>query len=1057
MGSRGDRPLHAKEPAPTIGPGDVVIPQDLPRRWQDIADLVAKAAGVPVVLITRIESPNLRIMAANPSEINPYRDRSSVPMAGTYCEEVIRQKLPLLIPNALASDRWKDIAPAQAGFIWYFGLPLMWPNGEVFGTICLSDTREHHDDHCQVLAIHIRQIIEGHLDLLWQYALLERLASQKGQEAAKAERQWQAIFQALGHPAMLLDAQHRIIAANKATVKATSLSELELVGKTCSMVVHGTEEPPERCPLEKLLISGHFETVEMGIPALGGTYLVSCTPLMDAQGRLEKVIHISTDVTALKETRQALQQEKAMLEASESSLQAILQSTADGILAVSRENKVLLVNERFVEMWMIPQEVIASKEDSVLLQYVIDQLIDPQSFLQKVQELYKSNEVSFDTLYFKNGRVFDRLSRPLIQGTALRGRVWSFRDVTERSRAVTQLHQLAARHEAILSAVPDIIMEVDANKVYTWANLAGYEFFGKDVIGKEAAYYFEGEQDTYAQVKPLFNGDASVFYIESWQRRKDGDRRLLGWWCRALTDGEGRAIGALSTARDITDRVQAEQLLKDQASRLRSIMQAAPVGIGLSCNRILKQLNDRLCEMTGYSREELLESDPRFLYSSQEEYERVGRQHGPIRQFGASGTETQWKRKDGRIIDVLLNYAALNPNDLSEGVTFTALDITERKRAERDLKESEDRFQLAVQGANDGLWDWPDIAQERQWWSPRLYELLGYQDGEIEANRSNYGKLMHPDDMDRFLAAVRAHIEEGRPFDIEYRLRTKSGEYRWFHARGTVVRDKEGKTVRMSGSIRDITERRKAQADRATYQAKLKSLALRLALAEERERRRIAVGVHDDIGQKLVLAKLELQSLRETISESGAVQGVDRVCDLIDQSMQEARSLAFDLSNPVLYEVGFGAAVESWLSRQVEHKAGIHCDFASELEVGTKLDENTAVVLFQAVREVLTNVVKHARAKTVKVRIHKSRDEVQVVVEDDGVGFDPAILDWTAEHQRGLGLFNVKERLEYIKGRLEIRSAPGQGTKATLTVPFKVAVRAARPKPAPSKDPRRKK
>ena len=117
--------------------------------------------------------------------------------------------------------------------------------------------------------------------------------------------------------------------------------------------------------------------------------------------------------------------------------QGILQSSSDGILAVNRENEVLFANERFVEMWMIPQEVMDSKDDTLLLQYVLDQLSDPQGFLQKVQELYNSAEESFDTLYFKDGRVFERLSRPLMQEAELRGRVWSFSDITARKQAET--------------------------------------------------------------------------------------------------------------------------------------------------------------------------------------------------------------------------------------------------------------------------------------------------------------------------------------------------------------------------------------------------------------------------------------------------------------------------------------------------------------------------------------------------------------------------------------------------------------------------------------------
>jgi PAS domain S-box-containing protein len=141
-----------------------------------------------------------------------------------------------------------------------------------------------------------------------------------------------------------------------------------------------------------------------------------------------------------------------------------------------------------------------------------------------------------------------------------------FRKTEELLQAETRLRQgdeklraLSSRQEAILAAVPAIIMEVDNNKVYTWANSVGREFFGEDVIGKEAAFYFEGEQNTYDTVRPLFNGAEDIIYVESWQRRRDGQKRLLAWWCRALKNEKGDVEGVLSSAYDITDRKQAEE------------------------------------------------------------------------------------------------------------------------------------------------------------------------------------------------------------------------------------------------------------------------------------------------------------------------------------------------------------------------------------------------------------------------------------------------------------------------------------------------------------------
>jgi PAS domain S-box-containing protein len=166
------------------------------------------------------------------------------------------------------------------------------------------------------------------------------------------------------------------------------------------------------------------------------------------------------------------------------------------------------------------------------------------------------------------------------------------RDITERKKAEKTLRELSSFNKAILSAVPDIIAEVDYNKVYTWVNQAGFEFFGEDVLGKEAAFYFEGEQETYKIMQPLFEGDESVFYIESWQRRKDGEKRLLAWWSRVLKDENDNVTGALSTARDITERKKAEEALSESERRMRSILDSMFAFVGLfTLDGILIEVN----------------------------------------------------------------------------------------------------------------------------------------------------------------------------------------------------------------------------------------------------------------------------------------------------------------------------------------------------------------------------------------------------------------------------------------------------------------------------------
>jgi PAS domain S-box-containing protein len=160
--------------------------------------------------------------------------------------------------------------------------------------------------------------------------------------------------------------------------------------------------------------------------------------IYNAEGAVIGANVVAHEITERKRAEKALRE-------SESSLQAILRSTADGILAINKKNDILFTNERFAEMWKIPDEVMATKNDSDLLQYILDQLVDPQDFLQKVQQLYLSDADNFDTLYFWDGRIFERLSQPLMIGTEWSGRVWSFRDVTDRKQAEEENIRLVER------------------------------------------------------------------------------------------------------------------------------------------------------------------------------------------------------------------------------------------------------------------------------------------------------------------------------------------------------------------------------------------------------------------------------------------------------------------------------------------------------------------------------------------------------------------------------------------------------------------------------------
>jgi signal transduction histidine kinase len=215
-----------------------------------------------------------------------------------------------------------------------------------------------------------------------------------------------------------------------------------------------------------------------------------------------------------------------------------------------------------------------------------------------------------------------------------------------------------------------------------------------------------------------------------------------------------------------------------------------------------------------------------------------------------------------------------------------------------------------------------------------------------------------------------------------------------------------------------------------------------LSLAEERERRRIATGLHDDACQNLVLSKMKLQRLPEPLPQVDLDEIAD-ICETIDRTLESIRGLIFDLSSPTLYRFGLEAAIKELLEDKVKAQGNLRGSFHDD-GAAKPLAQDVRVLLFQSVRELLNNVLKHARAHSVTVDIARLDDMVRVTVADDGVGFEKEDIPTGPSRSRGFGLFSIKERLDLIGGRLDIDSQPGRGSRFTLLARLATEARAAR-------------
>ena len=308
-------------------------------------------------------------------------------------------------------------------------------------------------------------------------------------------------------------------------------------------------------------------------------------------------------------------------------------------------------------------------------------------------------------------------------------------------------------------------------------------------------------------------------------------------------------------------------------------------------------------------------------------------------------------------------------------------------------------------------------------------DLFGYSRQEIVGIdvRSLYAQ---PRDRARFKEEIERH---GFVRDYELKLLTKEGKELDCLLTTSVRKDAEGRVIGYQGVVRDVSDRKLLENKLLNYQEQLRSLAAQMGQTEERERRRIAEGLHDHVGQTLALAHLKLETLKASSSDRERAELMDQLTSALDQMDVDVRSLTFDLSPPVLYALGIRPAIE-WFAEQLTQQHGLQVRVEEDEDGEKLLQEDMRALVFRCVRELLLNVVKHAQAGSATVRLNVDGDHLRIEVEDDGCGFDVSELDTPRGHA-GFGLFSIRERLRFAGGELRVESRLGAGTSCMVTVP----------------------
>lgn len=383
-----------------------------------------------------------------------------------------------------------------------------------------------------------------------------------------------------------------------------------------------------------------------------------------------------------------------------------------------------------------------------------------------------------------------------------------------------------------------------------------------------------------------------------------------------------------------------------------------------------------------------------------------------------------------------------NPSRLPASLRESLHQAQERQTAERQLQQAEVRFRTLVEQipAITYISDATETGRVR-YVSPQIEELLGYSIAEWLSEPGLWFRLVYPDDREKVLAEMKRSADKGEPFISEYRLRTRDGRVIWSRDQAVIVRDAEGQPLFLQGVIFDITERRQMETERQRLYERvrdahdrLKLLSRQLIAAQENERRRIARELHDQLGQALTALKINLQTcLRKSLPAEIAEQLEDSL-RLTDSSLQQVRDLSLELRPSLLDDLGLVSALRWYLDR-LAHRAGLNAEFAAA-DCLARLPTEIETTCFRVAQEALTNVIRHAQARRVRIELQYHEQQLQLIVSDDGIGFDAEAAMERAARGGSLGLPGMQERVSFTGGSFEITSGAMRGTEVRASFPL---------------------
>lgn len=589
----------------------------------------------------------------------------------------------------------------------------------------------------------------------------------------------------------------------------------------------------------------------------------------------------------------------------------------------------------------------------------------------------------------------------------------------DHKRAQAERERTEAWYRSIAEAYPEAICLLDGKGRITFANNSfcsalGWKF--PEIEGRNYLALFppELQEMTTGRFEDRKKGISEQY--DALFHCRDGSRKWFHITGTPVLGPAGEFHGDLMVMSDITRSKEREDALR----LAQYVLDKGPDAVAFIRNDgTIHYVNEAALELLGYSKQELSgmkadRIDPGFTPSI---FSRL--QAEKVLRYSAT-----FYRKTGETVPVEVTACGVSFG----GEYFLcayARDISERLRAE----ESQRLLSLALEQSPASILI-TNLDGTIEYVNPRFREITGYSPEEVLGENPRIFKSGHTG-ADEYAALWKA-ITSGEQWEGEFLNKRKDGSLFWERAIISPLRNARGDISHFLAIKEDITGRKEAQKELLGYQQQLQRLASELSVAEQRERRRVASMLHDDLLQSLALSKMRLKMFSAS-PESEKEELLKSVDDLIEGVIQKARSLTYQLSPPILHELGLASALD-WLADLVSRDFSIDCTAENDAREKPCIEEDVKSFLFVATRECVMNAIKHGSASEVRITLRSDAGSIEVGINDNGCGFSPAKAEQGGT-STGYGLFSIKERLTWMKGSLDIESRPGEGARVTLRVP----------------------